>query len=62
MMQMLIAGGIEPLVDEKRKADHSNPKGYYEYEAVKSLARDNSWLDKAQNKTVKIVKNIGDPY
>ena len=55
MMQMLTAGGIEPLVDEKRKADHSNPKGYFEYEAVKSLARDNSWLDKAQNKTVKIV-------
>lgn len=55
MMQMLVAGGVEPLIDEKRKADHSNPKGYFEYEPVKSLARDNSWLDKAQNRTVKIV-------
>ncbi|MAN26579.1 MULTISPECIES: alkaline phosphatase family protein [Mesonia] len=55
MMQMLVAGGIDPLIDEKRKADHSNPKGYFEYEPVKSLARDNSWLDKAQNRSVKIV-------
>ncbi len=55
MMQMLASGGIEPLIDEKRKADHSNPKGYFEYEPVKSLARDNSWLENAQNKSVKIV-------
>jgi predicted AlkP superfamily phosphohydrolase/phosphomutase/tetratricopeptide (TPR) repeat protein len=55
MMQMLSAGGIEPLTDEKREADKSNPKGYYEYEPVKSLHRDNSWLGKAQNKSLKVV-------
>ncbi len=55
MMQMLNKGGIEPLTDDKRKPDDSNPKGYYEFEPVMSLHRDNSWLGKAQNKAVKIV-------
>tara|TARA_B110000259_G_C14022295_1_gene403474 strand:- start:90 stop:2627 length:2538 start_codon:yes stop_codon:yes gene_type:complete len=55
MMQMLDRGGLDMLVDYKRKADTSNPKGYYEYEPVMSIHKDNSWLGKAQNKTVKIV-------
>jgi len=28
MMQMLRAGGIEPLTDAKRTADEDNPEGY----------------------------------
>jgi predicted AlkP superfamily phosphohydrolase/phosphomutase/tetratricopeptide (TPR) repeat protein len=55
MMQMLDYGGMDCLVDGKREADESNPKGYYEYEPVMSIYKDNSWMDKAQNKTVKIV-------
>ena len=55
MMQMLYQGGIETLTDHNRKADDSNPKGYFEYDPVKSLHKDNSWLDLAQNKSVKIV-------
>jgi len=55
MMQMLAKGGIEPLIDDKREADVSNPKGYFEYEPVMSIHKDNSWLDKGQNKVVKIV-------
>ena len=31
MMQMLNNSGCKLLVDEKRKADESNPKGYFEY-------------------------------
>jgi hypothetical protein len=46
---------MDCLVDGKREADNSNPKGYYEYEPVMSIHKDNSWMDKAQNKTVKIV-------
>ena len=46
---------MDCLVDGKREADESNPKGYYEYEPVMSIYKDNSWMDKAQNKTVKIV-------
>lgn len=55
MMQMLDKGGLKILTDDKREADISNPKGYYEYEPVMSLYKDNSWLQKGQNKAVKIV-------
>ncbi|AUC83158.1 alkaline phosphatase family protein [Lacinutrix sp. Bg11-31] len=55
MMQMLDKGGLEVLTDSNRKADKSNPKGYLEFEPVKTLHRDNSWLDKAQNKSLKVV-------
>ena len=55
MMQMLHKGGMEVLTDDKREADISNPKGYYEYEPVMSLYKDNSWLSEGQNKAVKIV-------
>lgn len=55
MMQMIAAGGIEVLTDSKREADISNPKGYYEYEPVMSLHKDNSWLHKGQNKVLKVV-------
>jgi predicted AlkP superfamily phosphohydrolase/phosphomutase/tetratricopeptide (TPR) repeat protein len=55
MMQMLEKGGVEILKDDKREADISNPKGYFEYEPVMSLYKDNSWLGRGQNKAVKIV-------
>ncbi len=54
-MQMLNNGGIDVLSDEKRKADISNPKGYFEYDPVMSIFKDNTWLNLAQNKSVKIV-------
>lgn len=55
MMQMLDKGGLHILSDDKREADISNPKGYYEYEPVMALYKDNSWLHMGQNKVVKIV-------
>ena len=55
MMQMLDKGGSDILTDSKRKADISNPKGYYEFEPVMSIHKDNSWLGKAKDKAVKIV-------
>lgn len=55
MMQMLDKGGMEILTDNKREADKSNPRGYYEYEPVMALHKDNSWLDKSKDKAVKIV-------
>jgi len=55
MMQMLNKGGLEILTDYKREADTSNPKGYYEYEPVMTIHKDNNWLHKAQNKGVKVV-------
>ena len=32
MMGMLKAGGMEVMVDNIRKVDEDNPKGYYEFE------------------------------
>ncbi|WP_052467114.1 alkaline phosphatase family protein [Psychroserpens damuponensis] len=55
MMQMLNKGGVEVLTDANRKADASNPKGYFEYDPVMSIHKDNKWLDLAQNKSVKVV-------
>jgi len=56
-MKMLEAGGLELLVDGVRHADESNPKGYYEFEPVKSLDKgaDRSWLKLARGKAVKII-------
>src|SRR5690606_14142607 len=55
MMQMLYKGGVEVLIDSKRAADDSNPKGYFEYEPVMSIHKDNSWMHQAKDKSVKIV-------
>lgn len=55
MMQMLAKGGVQILTDENRKADTSNPKGYYEYDPVMNIHKDNSWLSEAKNKSVKVV-------
>ncbi|MAM30057.1 MAG: hypothetical protein CMC13_13630 [Flavobacteriaceae bacterium] len=55
MMQMLDKGGVDILQDHNREADISNPKGYYEYDPVMSLYKDNSWMHKGQNKAIKIV-------
>jgi predicted AlkP superfamily phosphohydrolase/phosphomutase/tetratricopeptide (TPR) repeat protein len=58
MMQMLKAGGMEILTDEKRQNDDNNPKGYLEYEDVKKLAKDQSWLGLAEGKTVKVISHF----
>ena len=55
MMRMLEQGGIPVLTDNYRKADEDNPRGYYEFEAVKKLEKDASWLAEAVNKAVKII-------
>ncbi|MHA1724012.1 MAG: sulfotransferase [Promethearchaeota archaeon] len=58
MMQVLEAGGLEILSDHKRQADHSNPKGYYELEAVKRLDKDNSIIKEAQGKVIKVISHL----
>jgi len=55
MMQMLTAGGLTAFTDGAREGDESNPKGYYEHERVKALAKDSSWLSEADNLVVKVV-------
>jgi hypothetical protein len=59
MMQMLEAGGITLLVDEIRKADADNPRGYYEFQRVKRLEEgDYDWLTEADGKAVKVISAL----
>ena len=58
MMKAIHAGGIESIVDNIRKADEDNPKGYYEFEPVKKTKEDASWLNDAPGKVVKMVYRL----
>jgi predicted AlkP superfamily phosphohydrolase/phosphomutase/tetratricopeptide (TPR) repeat protein len=58
MMQMLEKGGMTILTDKNRKADENNPKGYYEDERVKAIGRDNSWLEEADGKVIKVIAQL----
>lgn len=58
MMQMLQAGGLDILTDNIRSKDENNPKGYLEYQKVKSLASDNSWIHEGQNKVIKVIAQL----
>ena len=58
IMQMLQAGGLPLLTDHKRPKDQNNPKGYFEFEPVKYIYRDNSFLEKAKGKGIKIIPQL----
>ena len=58
MMKMFEAGGLKPFVDNIRKADPDNPKGYYEFERVKQLENDKTWLPEARGKVVKVISAL----
>ena len=60
MMQMLQAGGLELVTDDIRTPDGSNPKGYFELEAVKDLDKGPppAWLAGAPGKAVKVVSSL----
>jgi hypothetical protein len=66
MMKMLEAGGLQTFTDNIRVPDEDNPKGYYEFERVKQLDKDNSWLSEAKGKVVKVIsmllKNLPPEY
>lgn len=55
MMQILVAGGMEALTDDVRRADADNPRGYFEYEPVKRTRKDPSWVSLGVGKVVKVV-------
>lgn len=55
MMQVLNKAGLTILQDSMRESDVNNPQGYFELGDVKNIVADNSFLDKAQGKVVKIV-------
>ena len=58
MMQMLDHGGVAVVTDNVRTADTDNPKGYYEFEQVKAIKRDASWLPAMRGKAIKMVSQL----
>lgn len=55
---MLRAGGMPVLTDGQRAADADNERGYFEFEPVTHLRRENAWIPQAQGKAVKIVAQL----
>jgi hypothetical protein len=58
MMQMLECGGVEIVTDSIRAADTDNPRGYFEFEKVKKIKQDASWLPAARGKAVKMISQL----
>ena len=58
MMQMLVAGGMTPLADGERMADADNPRGYLEWERIKSLPNDPGCITEAEGKVVKVISRL----
>jgi hypothetical protein len=58
MMQMLVAGGMTALADGERKADADNPRGYLEWERIKTLPKDPGCIAEAEGKVVKVISRL----
>jgi hypothetical protein len=58
MMQMLDQGGLPVVTDNIRTADTDNPRGYYEYELVKKIKQDTSWLPATRGKVFKMISQL----
>ncbi len=58
MMQMLVAGGMTPLSDGERAADADNPRGYLEWERVKTLPNDPACIAEAEGRLVKVISRL----
>jgi hypothetical protein len=58
MMQMLAAGGMDLLSDAERKPDEDNPRGYCEWEPIKSLPKQPDLINQAEGKAVKVITRL----
>lgn len=58
MMSMLQAAGLPILSDGRRPADASNPRGYFEFDAVKRSRDDTGWLKAAPGHAVKVIHSL----
>ncbi len=58
MMQMLDQAGVDVVTDYIRQADRDNPRGYYEFERVKKMKEDASWLPQLRGKAVKMISQL----
>lgn len=46
------------MTDEVRSPDADNPKGYFEFEPVKHLKNDASWLPTMRGKAIKVISQL----
>jgi tetratricopeptide (TPR) repeat protein len=58
MMQLLRAAGMELMHDGKRTADDDNQEGYWEWEEIKSLAKNPRIIEQAEGKVIKIISAL----
>jgi hypothetical protein len=58
MMQMLESGGVGVITDSIRAADTDNPRGYFEFEKVKKIKQDASWLPTTRGKAFKMISQL----
>lgn len=58
MMNMLQAAGVPLMTDEKRRADESNPRGYFEWEAIKTLPHNPYVIEQAAGRAVKVISML----
>lgn len=58
MMKILEVGGMEIVTDIIRKVNEDNPHGYYEYEKVKEIKEDASWLKETRGKAFKMISQL----
>jgi|SRR5579864_5924061 len=58
MMQMLVAGGMTALSDGEREADTDNPRGYFEWERIKTLPSDPGCIAEGEGKVVKVISKL----
>lgn len=58
MMRMLVAGGLPPVVDHEREANDDNPLGFFEFEPVKALKEDDSWVAASKGQVVKVIYKL----
>jgi tetratricopeptide (TPR) repeat protein len=60
MMQMLELGGLKPKTDSERIADEDNPRGYYEWEAIKKILSKPQLMDEEglDEKAIKVISML----
>ncbi|MBC2713686.1 MAG: sulfotransferase [Desulfobacteraceae bacterium] len=58
MMKMLEYGGMPIVTDSLREADIDNPLGYYEFEKVKKIKEDATWLKDTRGKVFKMISML----
>ena len=58
MMRVLESAGLPIFTDGLRAADEDNPRGYFEFERVRKLDTDKTWVPQARGTVVKVISQL----